>query len=250
MDIKEILASVKDKGDTAVLNIYGDIAESEWDRWYEDDISPDFVSKFLDKANGKELHVHINSGGGAAFGGIAIYNILKAREGRTITHVDGLAASAASIIAFAGEEIRMPLGSMLMIHEPWSASVGNSTELRHQADVLDKLCENMLDIYIDRLTDKSEESALKIKELVAAETWLNSEECKDLFDGIIVEDNLKACACIKGESMAHYKLPKGLVVKEAEGDNFKNENDSYPRMSEDEKKKLMLMEIEIEAELC
>lgn len=258
MDIKEILASVKLEGEKARLNIYGDIVGSEWDKWSDEDICPGFVSDFLSAAEGKSLEVHINSGGGDAFAGVAIYNILKARKGETTVYVDALAASAASVIAFAGDCIVMPLGSMLMIHEPWSVCMGNAADFRKEAQVLEGISANMAEIYAARMRGKPEAALEYTKGLMANETWLGAKDADSIFDGIIAEENMKACACIKGESMAHYKLPKGLIVKEAEGDTLKGDVGQGPmspveaaaEAQEDEKKKLMLMEIEIEAELC
>lgn len=212
MDIKGVCNSVEINNNIANLNIYGDIAGSEWDCWSEEDVCPKIVSDFLENTKGKELHIHINSGGGSAFAGVAIYNMLRAREGKTIVHVDALAASAASVIALSGDEIIMPAGSMLMIHEPWSAAVGNSAELRKEAENLDKICENMLGIYRNHLVNADDSE--KIADMVKAESWLSGDECKELFKNVIVENELKACACIRGESMMHYRLPAGLEIVE------------------------------------
>ena len=233
MDIKTILSSVIINNDIASMNIYGDIVSCEWDCWNTDDVYPGFVSDFLENVKGKELHIHINSGGGSAFAGVAIYNLLRSREDKTIVHIDALAASAASVIAFAGDEIRMPVGSMLMVHEPWSLAAGNSTELRKEANNLDKICESMISIYNNHLANA--EDTLKIVELVKAESWLSAEDCKELFKNIVVESEMKACACIRSESMMYYKLPEGLKVV-----------DSVPKGKSEAEVKKMLMEIEIE----
>lgn len=237
MDIKSVTNSVKFNNNIANLNIYGDIVGSQWDSWTDEDVYPGFVSDFLESAKDKELHVHINSGGGSAFAGVAIYNLLRAREGKTIVHIDALAASAASVIALAGDEIRMPVGSMLMIHEPWSLAAGNSTELRKEADNLDKICESMINIYNNHLANA--EDAEKVAELVKAESWLSAEDCKELFENVVVESEMKACACIKGESMMHYKLPEVLKVAD-EAVKAKSEGTNKEEIEK------MLMEIEIE----
>jgi ATP-dependent Clp protease, proteolytic subunit ClpP len=237
MNIKEIFSNVKLKSNIARLDIYGDIVSSEWDAWSHEDTYPSFVSGFLEDIKDKELHVHINSGGGSAFAGVAIYNLLKAREGKTVVHIDALAASAASVIALSGDEIRMPAGSMLMIHEPWSWVAGNSTELKKEAENLDKICESMISIYNEHLINDGDTE--KIAELVRAESWLSADECKELFKNVIVENDMKAVACIKSESMMHYKIPKVLMFADSE---TKSETEGK---SEAEIKK-MLMEIEIE----
>lgn len=211
-DLKAIIEAAKIKDDIASMNIYGDIVGSEWDCWSEEDVCPGFVSKFLADTKDKELHIHINSGGGSAFAGVAIYNLLKAREGRTVTYVDALAASAASVIALAGDTMVMPTGSMLMIHKPWCFAAGNSDDLRKEADSLDKIGGSLMEIYKENLVNS--EDFERVQEMVNNETWLSAEECAELFKNAFVDNSLKACACVRGESMKRYKLPKGLQVKE------------------------------------
>ncbi len=167
------------------------------------------------------------------FAGIAIYNLLRTREDKTITYVDALAASAASVIALAGDEMRMPTGSMLMIHKPWSIVAGNADELRKMADDLDLITESLMDIYKNALVD--DEEIDKVREMVNAETWLSVEDCKSLFANTVAESTLTAAACVRGESMKHYKMPKGL--------RFDDERKHKPGNDELEK---MKMEIELE----
>lgn len=201
------------KNDIAILNVYGDIVASEYDKWSDEDVCPDFVSKFLANVKDKELHIHINSGGGSAFAGIAIYNLIKARNEKTIVHIDALAASAASIIAMAGDEIRMPVGSQLLIHKPWAMVVGNAEELRHEAEFLDSVYESLLEIYKENLV--SDDVFETVKKYVDAETCLNGEDAAKLFSGIVVENNLQACACADSESYSRYRnLPKNLKFTE------------------------------------
>ena len=235
MDIKSVLNSIDIKNDIAVMNIYGDIVSSEWDRWSEEDICPGFVSDFLNETKGKELHVHINSGGGSAFAGVAIYNLLKAREGKTVTYVDALAASAASVIALAGDEMIMPTGAMLMIHKPWSVATGNSDELRKLADDLDKIAESYVEVYKDNLVNTDDLD--KIKEMMAAETWLSAEDCTGIFKNAVAETGAQACACVMSESIKHYKLPSGIKF---ENDVKKPDGDELEKMK---------MELEIEEAL-
>lgn len=208
----KMLDGVKIVNDIAHINIYGDICNQSWECW-DEDVCPFDFSDFLKTVGNKELHIHINSGGGDAFAGVAIYNMLKAREGNTIVHIDALAASSASIIALAGDNVIMPSGAMLMIHRPWTMMCGNAEDLRKGADTLDSICNNMLDIYKDNLVNSNDYG--KVKALVEAESWLSGNEASALFKNIVVDDSVKACACIKCESMKHYKLPSNLVVDES-----------------------------------
>jgi ATP-dependent Clp protease protease subunit len=207
--IKEIFGSVKMQGDIPAFYIYGDITSSPYDSWGEnEDVCPAFVRDFIDRYKGKEVHIHINSPGGNVFSGVAIYNMLKAREGKTIVYIDGLAASAASVIALAGDTVYMPKGSMMMIHEPWVLCAGNSSELRAQADSLDKICESITAIYQDCSGAEIDD----IVDMLRAETWLTAEEAMDLFGNVTVDEGRQACACARGDSLKWYdKIPKALT---------------------------------------
>ena len=98
---------------SADLIVYGGIAS---EKWYEDDVTPTGVKELLDSAEGKDLKIYINSPGGSAFAGVAIYNMLLRHSGKKEVFIDGLAASAASIIAMAGDVINIPKNAYLMIH--------------------------------------------------------------------------------------------------------------------------------------
>lgn len=129
----------------------------------------------LSKAEG-DLEVHINSGGGSVSQGIAIYNAIKQYDGEVVVYVDGLAASIASVIAMAGDKLIMAEGSLMMVHEVWTQLAGNASELRKEADVLDKHTDTILDIY-EANTPLSRD---EIKQMLAAETWLTAEEAFEL----------------------------------------------------------------------
>src|SRR5699024_3486255 len=93
----------------AQLNIYGDIVSDEWGKWSDDDTCPTDISNFLKDLDGvSEIEMHINSGGGSVFAGIAIYNMLKRSKATVTTYIDGIAASIASVIACAGDRIIIP----------------------------------------------------------------------------------------------------------------------------------------------
>lgn len=129
----------------------------------------------LNKIDAKTLHVRINSPGGSVFEGVAIYNALLRHKARVVVHVDGIAASIASIIAMAGDEIIMGVGATMMIHRPWSIAIGDSGAMRKEAEILDKLEEALVDVYEKRTSqDRS-----KIKDWLAAETWFTAKEAVD-----------------------------------------------------------------------
>jgi len=115
----------------------------------------------------------INSPGGSAFEGIAIYNLLKSSGKNVRVIVDGLAASAASVIAMAGNTIEMGTGTMMMIHPAQTIGFGSAADMRETADVLEKATENLAQIYVAR-------TGLRIEEVLAMmgsrETWLTPDE--------------------------------------------------------------------------
>ena len=96
--------------------LYGPIASSR--SWFNDTVTPQEFARDLESLNGKDVTVRINSGGGDVFAAHAIHNQLVAYKGRVTVIIDGLAASAATIVAMAGQKIIMPSNSMMMIHNP------------------------------------------------------------------------------------------------------------------------------------
>lgn len=159
--------------DSAEIVIYSDIGSSFWGEGMDAKMFHEQLTALGDL---KFLDVRINSGGGDVFDGITIYNRLKQHKAKVRTYVDGLAASIASIIALAGDEITVYDTSTFMIHKPWSYAMGSSTELREVSDRLDMVEGQMLSIYKSR-TGMSED---RLKSMLAAETWMTGEEAVDL----------------------------------------------------------------------
>lgn len=145
----------------AEVSIYGDIGS-----WGVN------AASFIDavKAVQGPIRVRINSGGGDVFDGLAIYNYLAGR-GNVETVIDGLAASAASLPFLAGNKRKMPKAAFLMVHNPWSGSVGNAAEMRKAADVLDRIGAGLANVYA-RVTGMAVEA---VQALMDAETWLDGD---------------------------------------------------------------------------
>lgn len=118
------------------------------------------------------IHVRINSPGGDVFEARAINQALRQHPAKVIVHVDGLAASAASVIAMVGDEVRMADGSFMMIHNPWWLAIGDATELREAADVLEKVQDSIRDTY----ARKSGLGPDEIQQMMDEETWLDADE--------------------------------------------------------------------------
>jgi ATP-dependent protease ClpP protease subunit len=136
-------------------------------------ITASAVSAALDEQDDYDnIVVRLNSPGGDAFEGVAIYNVLKNYGKPVNVFVDGLAASAASIIAMSGDTITMGEGSMMMIHNAIGVAYGNADDLRQLADTLDTVSASIADIYVSR-TKNSKTSVL---EMMDAETWMNAKD--------------------------------------------------------------------------
>ncbi len=131
----------------------------------------DFISE-LGKVTSKVLNVEINSPGGDVFAGLAIYNALKGSGKEIVVKVMGVAASAASLVAMAGDKIVMPKNTFMMIHNPWSFAAGNADELRDTAATLDKIGGALLATYAAK-TGMSEDD---LKPLLAKDTWMTADE--------------------------------------------------------------------------
>lgn len=163
---------VKNEAGDTELVIDGVIASQSW---WGDEVTPKAFRKELAKHDGNII-VRINSPGGDVFAGVSIYNALVDHDGKVVVKVEALAASAASFIAMAGEEIIMLPGSMMMIHNPWTFAMGNSEELAKVVEMLEKTGESIASIYVAR-TGQSEQS---INDMLKAETWMTAQEAVDL----------------------------------------------------------------------
>lgn len=178
-NLKEFLSIKNETLSTADLYFYGDIVSDWMGAWSDADQYPEAILNFLQGREGKSLNIYINSAGGSVFAGIAIYNMLKRHKGKKIVYVDGLAASIASVIAMAGDEIIVPSNAFLMIHKPWAVCMGNAIECRKMADDLDAAEVGIINVYKEHLADgvKIED----ISKMMEAETWLNGVDAAKYF---------------------------------------------------------------------
>lgn len=122
-----------------------------------------------------QLDLRINSPGGEVSDGVAIYNALSRFKGRVVVHVDGIAASIATLIAMAGDEIRTAENAMWMVHQPWTVAVGDAPDMRRVADVLDKHWSSMLTTYARRTGRRAATIAQKVTD-AGGEWWMTAEE--------------------------------------------------------------------------
>jgi ATP-dependent Clp endopeptidase proteolytic subunit ClpP len=195
--------SMQAKGNKkATITIYTEIGG------YWDGISANQFAKDL-KALGDidEINLRISSPGGEVFDGQTIYTILKSHKARVIVDIDGLAASIASVIAMAGDEIRMADNALMMIHNAWGYGVGTAEDLRSTADLLEKVNGTIIGTYVKR-TGKDEADIVKMMD---AETWMSAAEAKE--HGFIdsITDALEMAASFDLSKFRYRNTPKAVV---------------------------------------
>lgn len=145
--------------------------------WWGDEATPQQLREELQAyANGQPLTVVLNSVGGDVFAGLAMYNALRELDSEVTIRVDGLAASIASVIAMAGDNIIMSPGSMMMVHRPSTIAWGNADEMQKTIELLQTIEESIFPIYADRTGLSLEQ----VTELVNAETWMSAEKAVEL----------------------------------------------------------------------
>lgn len=167
----EVNAKADDEDDaptSADVYIYAEIGDSFWG----DAISAKDFAAQIAALDVDEMHVYINSPGGAAWDGLAIMNALRRHRANVEVTVDALAASAASVIAMAGDHVVMNRGAELMIHEASGMAWGTAEDLRDTAGLLDKLCDSYADTYAARAGGDRD----KWRAVMRAETWYTAEE--------------------------------------------------------------------------
>lgn len=164
----------------------------------------DFITA-LEPYKGRALKVRINSPGGSVFEGLAIYNALTNWTAHVECHIEGLAASIASVIAMAGKTIIAPENAMIMIHDPSAMIDGNAVELRKFAGTLDKIAGNMAAIYANR----TKRPLAEISQIMAGEKWFTAAEAKaaGFIDSISAPMRIAAQFNLK----AYAKVPPALV---------------------------------------
>lgn len=165
--------AASDNPQVGELLLYGLIGTDDGAGWLFDQVTPKTFKGELDALGEiSELRVFINSPGGDVFAGQAIHSMLKRHPARVTVHVDGLAASVASLVVMAGDRVLMPRNAMLMVHDPWTMAVGDAQDFRKIADNLDQIREAMLAAYQGKTGLEREE----LLPLLEAETWMTAEE--------------------------------------------------------------------------
>jgi ATP-dependent Clp protease, protease subunit len=189
----------------AEILLYGDIGAGLWDGIS----AKEFAQELAGLGDVEEINLCINSPGGDVADGFAIYNTLNRHSARIIVDVDGLAASIASVIAMAGDEIRMAENASLMIHDPWTIAMGDAEELRRAASILDTLQGQIAGVYAAR----TGQSLAAIKRMMSAETWMTAEEARAAGFCTAVIDNKFAENRKPGKSLASGSWRRNLAAR-------------------------------------
>ncbi len=155
-----------------VLSLNGTIAAESW---YDDDVTPKLFKDELDSGSG-DITVWINSPGGDCIAAAQIYNMLVNYKGNVTVKIDGIAASAASVVAMAGDKVLMSPVSMMMIHNPATMAFGDHTEMEKAIEMLDGVKDSIINAYVL----KTGMSRAKLSRLMDAETWMDATKAVEL----------------------------------------------------------------------
>jgi len=163
---------VRNEGEKRILLLDGEISD---ETWWGDEVTPQMFRSELNAAEG-DIDLWINSPGGDCYAAAQIYNMLMEYPGEVTVKIDGIAASAASVVAMAGMTVEIsPLG-MLMIHNPMTVSIGDTHEMERTITFLSEIKESIINAY----EIKTGLSRAKISRLMDAETWMNAKKAVEL----------------------------------------------------------------------
>ena len=173
---------VRNEDGTRTLTIDGVIAEESW---FDDDITPKIFREQLNAGTG-DVVLWVNSPGGDCVAASQIYSMLMEYKGNVTVKIDGIAASAASVIAMAGTEVLMAPTALLMVHNPLTVAIGDSEEMQKAIAMLDEVKESIINAY----ELKTGMSRAKLAHLMDAETWMNAQKAIELgfADGMLSRD--------------------------------------------------------------
>jgi ATP-dependent Clp protease protease subunit len=178
------------KGGVGEIHIFGAITS---EKWFDEETTPkDVRDKIKELSDSSAVNIYINSPGGEVFAGMTIANMIKRINVTTTAHVEGVAASIASVIALSADNVIIPKNAYLMIHNASSIAMGTSKDMRKTADLLDKISEDIANIYVEKSGMKLED----VKTLMDDETWFNGEDAFAFGLADQVSEEMKIAACL------------------------------------------------------
>ena len=199
----------KNQTETAERTLFlnGTIAEESW---FDDDITPQLFKDELMSGSGN-ITVWINSPGGDCVAAAQIYNMLMDYKGDVTVKVDGIAASAASVIAMAGTKVLISPAALMMIHNPLTVAIGDSEEMQKAIDMLSEVKESIINAY----EIKTGLSRAKLSHLMDAETWMNANKAVELgfADGLLFKVDGESAAAEDGFVFSRRAVTNSLMTK-------------------------------------
>lgn len=202
--------SIRAKAETAEIYIYEDVGSG----WFGGVSAKQFADDLKALGAVSQIDLRINSYGGEVFDGLAIYRQLAEHPAHITSHVDGIAASIASVIAMAGDTIEIAEAGFMMIHPAQGGCMGSAGDMRQMADLLDTITATIADVYAAR----TNQPASALLTMMEAETWLTAQDCLDKGFADSVVPNMRLAA--HGDISEHHKfakLPAALIGKSPNG---------------------------------
>lgn len=230
LDWYRIQNATADNKDTTTVYIYGEILDPFLAMFFGGVSAEDLIDEIKD-IDTKNIDVHINSPGGLVFEAVAIFNALNVHDATINVYVDALAASAASVIAMAGDTITMMPGSQMMIHDASAVAIGNAAEMRDAAAWLDKQSDNIASVYAYRAGGEIKDW----RGLMKAETWLYANEAVELglADGVFEKPDKSEEEPPKQTDPEEEESPKEDETDPQEGEEDPSEEDSTDNLDEE-----------------
>ena len=207
-----------DEEKSAELILYGSIGSDE----YWDDISDKAFKQDIENLGDVEnITLHINSPGGSVFSAVAIANTLKNHKAKITANIDGLAASAATIITSACDIVKMPKNALFMVHNPITFAYGNNQDMQKTLEMLNKVKNSIIETYLNKTkTDKE-----TLSELMDNETWMSAEEAKEYgFIDEILDEN------VEKEVIENKLIINNMAFDISRFKNFKEKKNQDPRI--------------------
>ena len=207
-----------DEEKSAELILYGSIGSDE----YWDDISDKAFKQDIENLGDVEnIILHINSPGGSVFSAVAIANTLKNHKAKITANIDGLAASAATIITSACDIVRMPKNALFMVHNPITFAYGNNQDMKKTVEMLDKVKDSIIETYLNKAKTDRE----TLSELMDNETWMNAETAKEYgFIDEILDEN------VEKEVVENKLIINNMAFDISKFKNFKEKKNQEPRV--------------------
>ena len=207
-----------DEEKSAELILYGSIGSDE----YWDDISDKAFKQDIENLGDVEnITLHINSPGGSVFSAVAIANTLKNHKAKITANIDGLAASAATIVTSACDTVKMPKNALFMVHNPITFAYGNNQDMQKTLEMLNKVKNSIIETYLNKAkTDKE-----TLSELMDNETWMSAEEAKEYgFVDEILDEN------VEKEVVENKLIINDMAFDISRFKNFKEKKNREPRV--------------------